>query len=166
MIEKTGVPTRKDLAGIFPPKERLEKGPVAVIECFQRIPCDPCYTACRRGAIEEFEDINDLPRIDFERCNGCSVCVSKCPGLAIFIVDETYSEKEALIKLPFEFLPLPQKGEEVDALNRQGEVVGEAKVVKVQNGRYEDKTPVISILVPKKLSMEVRNIRLRRTSDE
>ena len=166
MIEKTGVPTPEDLARVFPPKERLQKGPVAVVECFQRIPCNPCYTACKRGAIQEFKDINDLPKIDFEICNGCGLCISKCPGLAVFIVDETYSEKEALIKLPFEFLPLPEKGEEVDALNRKGEVMGKAEVVKVQNGRYEDKTPVISILVPKKLSMEVRNIRLRRNSYE
>ena len=61
---------------------------------------------------------------------------------------------------------LKELEEEVDALNRKGDVVGKAKVVKVQNGRYEDKTPVISILVPKELSMEVRNIRLRKNNDE
>lgn len=166
MIEKTGVPTPQDLWKVFPPKERLEKGPVAIIECFQQIPCDPCYTACKKEAIQEFEDINDLPQIDFEICNGCGLCISRCPGLCIFIVDQTYSEKGVLIKLPFEFLPLPEEGEEVDALNRKGEVVSKAKVVKVQNGRYEDKTPVISILVPKELSMEVRNIRLRKNNDE
>jgi len=166
MIEKTGVPTQEDLKRRFPSKSRLARGPVAIMECFQRIPCNPCYTACRRGAIQEFKDINNLPKIDFEKCNGCGLCISRCPGLAIFIVDETYSEKEALIKLPFEFLPLPEKGEEVDALNREGEVVGKAKVIKVQNGKYEDRTPVLFILVSKELSMEVRNIRLRRDKDE
>jgi len=166
MIKKTGVPTPEDLKRVFPPKERLAKGPVVIIECFQRIPCNPCYTACKREAIQEFKDINDLPKVDFERCNGCGLCISKCPGLAIFVVDETYSEKEALIKLPFEFLPLPEKGEEVDALNRKGNVVGKAKVVRVKNGKYEDRTPVLSILVPKELSMKVRSIKLRRNSDE
>ena len=158
MICKTGVPTKEDLQKVAPSAERLAKGPVAVIECFQRIPCNPCYTACKRGAIKEFRDINDLPEIDHDLCNGCGLCVSKCPGLAIFIIDETYSEKEALVKLPYEFVPLPKEGDTVKALDREGRVVGEARVVKIQNGKYEDRTPVISVAVPKELSMVVRNI--------
>jgi hypothetical protein len=47
----------------------------------------------------------------------------------------------------------------VKALNREGKVVGEAKVLKVMNPKKNDRTPVISLLVPKKLAMEVRNIR-------
>jgi len=104
--------------------------------------------------------MNDLPEIDFELCNGCGVCVSKCPGLAIFVVDQTYSEKEALVKIPYEFLPLPKKGEVVDALDRKGETVGKARVVDVL--KFKDKTCVISIAVPKELSMDIRNIRARR----
>ncbi len=160
MLEKTGLPTPEDLARGSPSKERLSRGPVAIIECFQRIPCNPCYAACKRGAIKEFKDINDLPEIDFELCNGCAVCVSKCPGLAIFVVDQTYSEKEALVKIPYELLPLPKKGEMVDALNRQGETVGKAEVVSVL--KFKDKTCVISIAVPKELLMDIRNIRVRR----
>lgn len=161
MLEKTGVPTKQDLEKVMPSKERLKKGPVAVIECFQRIPCNPCYTSCKVGAIKELvEDINDIPELDEDKCIGCGLCVSKCPGLAIFIVDETYSENEAKIMLPYEFLPLPEEGQIVDALNREGKVVGKARVLQVKNGKYEDKTPVISIVVPKELSMEVRNIRL------
>lgn len=158
MIYKTGVPTKEDLQKVAPSAERLAKGPVAVIECFQRIPCNPCYTACKRGAIKEFRDINDLPEIDHDLCNGCGLCVSKCPGLAIFIIDETYSGKEALVKLPYEFVPLPKEGDTVKAMDREGRVVGEARVVKIQNGKYEDRTPVISVAVPKELSMVVRNI--------
>lgn len=160
MIYKTGVPTEEDLQRVVPSAERLAKGPVAVIECFQKIPCNPCYTACKKGAIKEFRDINDLPEIDHDLCNGCGLCVSKCPGLAIFIIDETYSENEALVKLPYEFVPLPKEGDTVKALDREGRVVGEARVVKIQNGKYEDRTPVISVAVPKGLSMVVRNIGL------
>lgn len=158
MIEKTGVPTPEDLTKVFPSKERLSQGPVAIVECFERIPCDPCYGACKRGAIKEFKDINDLPEIDFDICNGCGLCISECPGLAIFVVDQTYSEKEALVEIPYEFLPLPEKGEVVDALNRRGERVSEATVVWL---KFRDKTCVINITVPKGLSMDIRNIRLR-----
>lgn len=160
MLEQTGLPSPQDLAKVSPSKERLLRGPVAIIECFQRIPCDPCYAACKRGAIKQFGDMNDLPDIDFELCNGCGVCVSKCPGLAIFVVDQTYSEKEALVKIPYEFLPLPEKGEVVDALSREGETVSKARVADVL--KFKDKTCVISIVVPKELSMDIRNIRVRR----
>jgi len=60
MLEKTGVPTAADIESVFPSEERLANGPVAVIECYQNIPCNPCFTACNRNAILEFEDINDL----------------------------------------------------------------------------------------------------------
>ncbi len=160
MLEKTGVPTEQDLAGVIPPRERLARGPVAVIECFQRIPCNPCYTACKQGAIREFADINDPPVIDFDRCNGCALCVSKCPGLAIFVVDETYSADRALVKLPYEFLPVPARGQEVDLLNREGRVVGRGRVERVQNAKVQDRTLIIWVAVPKELSMEVRNIKV------
>ena len=109
MLEKNGVPTQDDIKKRMPPEARLKKGPVAMIECFQNIPCNPCSTACRRGAIQEVSVINDLPKINHDICNGCGLCISRCPGLAIFVIDETYSEAEASISLPYEFLPLPEQ---------------------------------------------------------
>ena len=158
MLEKTGVPAASDLENVMPSEERLNRGPVAVIECFQNIPCNPCYTACSRNAIKEFEDINDLPNIDHEACNGCSLCVSKCPGLAIMIMDMTYSEHEALIKIPYEFLPLPKENDLVKGLDREGKPVCEAKVIKVMNPKSFDKTPILSIAVKKEFAKIVRNI--------
>lgn len=160
MLAVNGIPTAEDLATRIPPKERLAKGPVVMIECFQNIPCNPCTKACKHNAIQPMKDINELPTINFDNCNGCGLCVSKCPGLAIFVIDETYSETEATVSLPFEFLPLPEAGQEVDLLDRAGKKVGRGKVLKVRNGKYEDKTPVITVIVPKELSMVVRNIRV------
>lgn len=151
--EETGIITLKDIQA--PSKERFEKGPVAVIECPQSIPCNPCADACKFGAIT-MNDINALPKIDFEKCTGCGACISKCPGLAVFVVDMTYSENEALIKLPYEFA-LPKIGDTVKALDRKGEMKGDAKVVRVI--KEKDKTGVVSIAVKKNLAMEVRNIR-------
>lgn len=158
MLIRTGVATAEDINSVLPSPERMGKGPVAIIECFQKIPCNPCFTACSRKAIQEFADINDRPSIDSEKCNGCGVCISKCPGLAIFVVDETYSDQEALVKIPYEYRPLPEAGSSVDALDREGKKVGTAQVVRVQDSKVLDRTPVVWLAVPKELSQVVRNI--------
>ncbi len=159
MLEKTGIPTMEDINKVFPSDERLNKGPVAVIECFQNIPCNPCYTACKFGAIKKFKDINDLPNIDHEKCTGCGLCISKCPGLSIMVVDMTYSDDEALIRIPYEFLPLPEEGEIVKGLDREGKYISDVTVVKVLNPKSFDRTPVISIAVKKDMIRTIRNIR-------
>lgn len=160
MLRKTGIPTIDDVASITPPVERQNRGPVAVIECFQEIPCNPCYTKCPSGAIREMSDINERPFVDYEICNGCGICATACPGLAIFIIDFNYSENKALIKIPYEFLPVPEGGQFVKALNREGNAVGEAKVVRVQAGKNQNKTALVWLEVDKVLAMEVRNFRM------
>ena len=107
----------------WPDEERFARGPVAVIECVQKIPCNPCEAACPAHAITVGSPITNTPVLDREKCIGCGLCVSACSGLAIFIVDKTYSETLGTVSFPFEYLPLPQKGDEVDALNRAGEFV-------------------------------------------
>jgi len=157
---RSGLPGPDDLARVRPSAERLIKGPVAVLECFQRIPCDPCASSCHRGAIAPFVDINDLPTIDAEKCNGCGLCVARCPGLAIFIVDETYAPGEALIKLAYEFLPQPEEGWMVTALDRAGRPVGRARVVRVQRPKTKAETPIVWIAVPKEFAWTVRHIKV------
>lgn len=160
MLTKTGIPTAENISQVTPPRQRLEKGPVAVIECFQKIPCNPCFLACRQGAIQEFKDINNLPQIDHSKCNGCGMCVAYCPGLAIFVVDYTYSENEGLIKIPYEYLPVPEVNSQVTALDREGRAVGTAKVIKVQRIKGQERTPVIWLAVPKELVMSIRSIKV------
>jgi Fe-S-cluster-containing hydrogenase component 2 len=145
-----------------PSKERLQKGPVVVIECAQKIPCNPCEEACHKNAIKIGDSIIELPVLDSELCTGCGLCIASCPGQAIFVVDMTYSETEAAVQLPFEFLPYPKQGEIVDGLDRSGETVCDAKVLKVLNPKKFDRTAVITVSVPKKFGMEVRNIKLRK----
>ncbi|MTI70470.1 MAG: 4Fe-4S ferredoxin [Firmicutes bacterium] len=161
MLKVDGVATKEDIEKVFPNKERLNKKAVAIIECFEKIPCNPCFTACKRKAIKEFKDINDLPKIDFEKCNGCGLCISKCPGLAIMVVDMTYSLDKALVKIPYEFLPLPKKGEVVKGLNRLGEYITDVEVINVLNSKGLDKTPIVSISIDKRYIKDIRNIRLK-----
>ncbi|WP_366924242.1 4Fe-4S binding protein [Metallumcola ferriviriculae] len=158
MLAKTGVPTNEDIQKVMPTEKRAEQGPVAVMECFQKIPCDPCFTACPKGAIKEFSDINDTPSMIESKCTGCGICVAYCPGLAIFVIDYTYSDDEGLLKMPYEYLPLPAEGSRVETLDREGRLVGTARVVKVQRIKGQQKTPVVWLAVPKELLMTVRNI--------
>ncbi|MHB8072719.1 4Fe-4S dicluster domain-containing protein [Desulfosporosinus fructosivorans] len=160
MLNTTGIPTSEDIKTVTPSEARLKKGPVAIIECFQEIPCNPCTEACKQGAIQPMEDINNLPKLDFDQCNGCGVCLSRCPGLAIFIVDASYSDTEAIVRIPYEYAPVPQVGEQVVGLNRAGEELGTFEVNKVQSGGKKNKTYTICLVVPQDLAMDVRGIRL------
>jgi hypothetical protein len=58
--------------------------------------------------------------------------------------------------MPYEFLPLPRKGEVYQALDREGKAVGQARIVAVR--LRENKTHLLTIAVKKSLAMAVRNI--------
>ena len=149
--EKTGILTLKDLK--LPIKKQLEKG-VAILECIQEIPCDPCVESCPVKAIS-MKDINAPPVNDYEKCIGCTKCVGVCPGLAIFVVK--IKDDKAFVTLQYEFLPIPKVGDKVQALNRKGEKVGIGIVRRVVR---QGKTMVVTVEIEKDLSMDVRNIRV------
>lgn len=143
----------------LPDDERYEKGPVAVIECVQEIPCNPCEAACHFGAIDVGEPITNLPVCNVEKCIGCGICVSKCSGMAIFVINKAYSETTATVAFPYEYYPLPEMNSEEDALNRKGEVICKGRIVKVVNPASYDHTPVVTIEIPKEYADEVRSIK-------
>lgn len=138
--------------------DQKKEGPYAVIECEQEIPCDPCEAACKFGAIEIGDPITNLPEFDIEKCTGCGLCLPACPGLAIFLVDETYSDSQSTVAFPYEYQDLPEKGETVNAVDRKGRFVCKAEVVKVQDNKAFDRTPIVTIAVPDQYLDEARNI--------
>ena len=158
MFEKTGIASFEMVMSKFPSAERINKGKVAVAECYKCIPCNPCEDACGFNAIKVGEDINQMPVVDPDACIGCGRCVSRCPGLAIILVDGSISEESGDIYMPYEFLPLPEKGETVKALDRAGKHVCDGTVIAVANKASNDRTPVIRVRVPRAELSHVRNI--------
>jgi Fe-S-cluster-containing hydrogenase component 2 len=158
---RDGVLRAEVIERMLPGDGRLRKGPVVVVECVENIPCDPCVTACPKGAITIEGDINELPSVDHELCDGCGVCLSACPGLAIFAVDVSGDGDVGSVSLPYEFLPLPSVGDEVVTLDREGEPVGSARVTRVLSSKALDRTPIVTLELPKGDAMVVRHFRRR-----
>lgn len=128
---------------------------MAVIECIQNIPCDPCAYICKFEAIRKSSFVNP-PVVDYDKCTGCGECVAACPGLAIFVVNLKYKNDKALVTIPYELLPTPKRGEIYEALDREGKPVGEARIIGVK--KVKDGTAVVTMAVEKRLAMIVRSI--------
>ena len=60
--------------------EQLKRGPHAVIECTEEIPCNPCCTACPQGAITMAEGLSSLPCLNRGKCTACGLCIPCCPA--------------------------------------------------------------------------------------
>lgn len=141
-------------------KKKIRKGPIAVIECYQEIPCNPCEAACKFDSIKIGKPITNKPVFIAENCTGCGQCILSCPGLAIFVVYEDYSEEEGLVSFPYEYLPLPKKEQIIDAVDRNGSKICKGRVIKIINKKSFDRTLVITIAIPKKYVNQVRGIKI------
>jgi len=161
---KTGFLSEEELRGGpgIPSEARRRKGAVAVLECLEDIPCNPCESICKFDAITVGDDITTPPRLTEDNCVGCRSCVPICPGQAIFIVDESLPDDKASIEMPYEYRPLPQKGDIVTALDRAGAPIGDATVTAVKKTEKMDRTATVIIEVPRNWSMRTRAIRLKR----
>jgi hypothetical protein len=76
------------------------------------------------------------------------------------VVDKTYSDDMALVKLPFEYIPVPEAGLNVIGLDRGGREIGSFEVVKVTSGGKKNLTYTVSLAVPQELAMDVRAIKV------
>lgn len=150
--------TEERMGAGIPSAARRKRGPVACIECYQHIPCNPCEAACPRGAITVGDDITGLPHLDEEKCNGCGVCMTRCPGLAIFTVDESGEEGRAKVSFPYEYVPLPAVGDEVACADRLGKYVTRGVVCGVRLAPAFDHTAIVTVEIPREFSMEVRSL--------
>jgi len=156
-VKVTGTPSMSELQSSpgFPSEERIKKGPVAVIECVEKIPCNPCEAACSvHHAICIGKDITSLPDLDEDICTGCGLCIAPCPGLAIHVLDYTFETDRASILFPYEYLPLPENGQIVQMTDRLGEVICDGEILKVTNSKRNNKTAIIKAAFNKKYYKE------------
>ena len=143
MFIKTGVPSVEMILQAFPSKDDLKK-PKAILECFEAIPCNPCATSCPFDAILIEDGMNQKPTLDIEKCTGCGQCVIACPGLAISVMQ--LFDHQAQFKIPYEFLPYPQKGEIWHGLNRNGDVICDAHIKSVSTLKHV-KTALVTVVI-------------------
>ncbi len=131
-----------------------------VMECTQNIPCNPCQDACKNGCISIGKNITNLPFVvEGKKCIDCGMCVASCSGQAVFLVDEDTGGGHAQVTLPYEFLPLPKKGDMGKGLSRSGRPICDAKVVRVRTGKAFDHTALVTIEVPADMAMKARFFR-------
>lgn len=143
---------------IKPLNVEFDSGKRLVIECRESIPCNPCESHCPKGAIIVGDDISSIPQLDRDKCNTCGLCMMRCPGLAIFMVDMDYSGDKAEVTIPYEVYPIPAEGDVWKAIDRDGNAVCEATVTKVRTAKSFDRKYMISFAVDKKFAHQARHL--------
>lgn len=145
---------------VLPPEETVKEKRVALIECVEEIPCNPCAVVCRLDAIEK-DGLCAPGTVDWEKCSGCTMCVAVCPGLSIFL--QQIKDEKGYVTMPYEVLPAPKVGMTVKLMDRSGTVVGEGKIVNPTYQAKGDAYPrwVVTVeMDDPALSYEVRAIKI------
>lgn len=133
-----------------------------IIDCPERIACDVCEKACPRQVIRVGESSVNIPRAsNAGDCVGCGLCVAQCPGQAIFLLNDDFSESEACIMLPYELPETPVIGTRLHAVDNEGRRLGAARVVRVRRHPDFDKTELLEVAVRKDLARRTRGVDCR-----
>lgn len=158
-LKTMGAPSFDELerAGMFPSRADLTGRGCVCVECVEEIPCNPCETSCPQGALVVGYPITNLPVVDRGKCTVCGLCIPACPGLAITI--KSVDGDTAKIRFPWEYLPLPAVGEEVEMVNRLGETVCAGTILSVNSAARNNRTAVVTAEFPKEFVENVISIR-------
>jgi Fe-S-cluster-containing hydrogenase component 2/bacterioferritin-associated ferredoxin len=144
-----------------------EEGIAVVFHCEQDIPCNPCTSVCPNQAISTGDDIRGKPRFIGEEigkvCNGCTKCVTICPGLAITLVDYRKDSEHPIVSLAHEFQKEDiQNGDTVTVLDTEGVALGQAEVAKVVAGKKMDRTLLLRLKAPKEIAKRIAGIQVQK----
>ena len=165
-LSASGVLTTEYLKeiGKYPSEERMKQGPVAVCECVEKIPCNPCESSCPFHAITIGENISELPCVTWGKCTGCGSCIPACSGLAVFVLNKSYSDEVGSVAFPYEYNYTLQVGDVVGAADRSGKRVCDGVIKRIVNTKKADRTTVVTLEVPIAFVDEVRSIYRERRS--
>ena len=146
-----------------------DTGVSVVFHCEQEIPCNPCTSVCPKQAISTGDDIRGRPKFIGDEigevCNGCTKCVTICPGLAITLVDYRKDDDYPTVSLAHEFLKDDiQAGDVVTVLDTEGIPLGQAEVFKVAAGKKMDRTLLVRIKAPKEFATRIAGIQVQQPS--
>jgi Fe-S-cluster-containing hydrogenase component 2 len=158
MFEQTGKPDKKMVKSRFPEPSVLIR-PKAILGCYEEIPCDPCMTLCPFDAITIAPGINNIPVLDTDRCTGCGLCVTGCPGLAIMVA--MIKGDKAIFKVPYEMPARVARGDVVDVLDGNGDVIALGLVTGVATNRSDTKTKLVTLEVDKNHLYDVSSFKVR-----
>ena len=136
---------------------KIRKKAIAVLECYEEIPCNPCMHSCPHDAIRIEGGIHHTPVLDETKCVGCGICITHCSGQAIFL--EEIKGDSGYVSIPYEFIPLPAKGTKVNATGREGQYICEGEIIEVKSAKAFDHTSVVKIKVPQEYVSDVRGFR-------
>ncbi|MEJ2382801.1 MAG: FAD-dependent oxidoreductase [Xanthomonadales bacterium] len=142
------------------------EGVSVVFHCDQEIPCDPCTSACPQQAISTGADMRGRPRFIGDEigavCNGCTKCVTICPGLAITLVDYRKDSDWPTVSLAHEFgKDEIRPGDLVTVLDTEGVALGQAEVSKVAAGRKMDRTVLLRLKAPASIAPRIAGIQVQ-----
>jgi ferredoxin len=114
------------------------------------------------GSVGPEDEIFGLPEVIKDECTGCNLCVAVCPGLAITLADIRKEGPDGLVTVPFELLELKVKvGDEVEAVDMDGEFVTKAKVEKIIKRKAYDRTILVTLKVPKDKAINVAGLKIQ-----
>jgi len=156
MLDSTGIPSRTQVLSVFLHEDELVNYK-AVIECYEQIPCNPCESHCPFDAIHIGENLNNRPNLISEKCVGCGICVGVCPGLAIMLAK--VSSTKATFTIAYEFNPKPSVQDVWHAIDRSGNILGDATILKVVESLKLDHTALITVQTDRKFLHDFITIR-------
>jgi glycine/D-amino acid oxidase-like deaminating enzyme/Pyruvate/2-oxoacid:ferredoxin oxidoreductase delta subunit/bacterioferritin-associated ferredoxin len=123
---------------------------LAIINCDEDIPCNPCAISCKFDSIKINKNITQQPTINYELCKGCGLCLPKCPGRAIRMLQYNFTDTESLLTIPFEFEPYPKQNQKVSIVNYDGNFLANGTIQKTKPPKSKTDCGTISIIIPKK----------------
>ncbi len=139
-----------------------------VIHCTQEIPCNPCAAICPQKLIQiDTEDIRKVPAYlgDSHSCKVCMLCVAKCPGLAITLVDGRDNPDLPVVSIPYEFCDdVLQKGDLISVLDTEGQSLGFLPVLDLVTLPKGDRTRLVKVQAPRSYANLIAGIQIQQKS--